>query len=84
MFCIYWFLIIITCKLQNVQINQIHLERGLYLEELIIGREGGGGVGAYKWGTYACKQQFNVYKSFMCITHLNFCRQSFCKYCGCY
>ena len=43
MFCIYWFLIIITCKLQNVQINQIHLERGLYLEELIIGREGGGG-----------------------------------------
>ena len=24
-------------------------------------REGGGvGVGAYQWGTYACKQQFNV------------------------
>ena len=48
-------------------------------------REGGGvGVGAYQWGTYACKQQFNVYKSFLCITHLNFGSQSFCKYCGYY
>lgn len=77
---IYWFLIIIKCKLQNVKIYQIHLEMDLYLGELIIG--GGGGFGAYKWGTYACKQQFNVYNSFTCITHLNFCRQSFCKYCG--
>ena len=43
MFCINWFLIIIKCKLQNVKINQIHLERGLYLRELIIGWGGGGG-----------------------------------------
>ena len=40
---IYWFLIIIKCKLQNVKIYQIHLEMGLYLGELIIGGGGGGG-----------------------------------------
>ena len=42
MFPIYWFLIfiIITCKLQNIKINQIHLERGLYLGKLIIRGKG--------------------------------------------